>query len=62
MCGVEIYGEAEYSFSILKVMAVIGFIILGVVINVSYSLHSNISVALEVLIQAVHHPGFETFN
>ncbi|RDL41140.1 Amino acid transporter-like protein [Venustampulla echinocandica] len=31
--GVKIYGEAEYCFSIMKVTAVIGFIILGVVIN-----------------------------
>ncbi|KAH8588365.1 amino acid transporter-like protein [Bisporella sp. PMI_857] len=33
LCGVKMYGEAEYTFSILKVTAVIGFIILGVVIN-----------------------------
>ncbi|KAH6711134.1 amino acid transporter-like protein [Leptodontidium sp. MPI-SDFR-AT-0119] len=33
LCGVKVYGEAEYTFSILKVAAVIGFIILGVVIN-----------------------------
>merc|ERR1712000_703443 len=33
LCGVKVYGEAEYTFSILKVTAVIGFIILGVVIN-----------------------------
>ena len=25
LCGVKIYGEAEYMFSILKVTAVIGF-------------------------------------
>ncbi|KAG9229099.1 putative general amino-acid permease GAP1 [Amylocarpus encephaloides] len=30
---VKIYGEAEYIFSIMKVTAIIGFIILGVVIN-----------------------------
>lgn len=35
LCGVKAYGEAEYGFSILKVTAVIGFIILGAVINVS---------------------------
>jgi amino acid transporter len=34
LCGVKTYGEAEYAFSILKVTAVIGFIILGAVINV----------------------------
>ncbi|EKD14061.1 uncharacterized protein L3040_007937 [Drepanopeziza brunnea f. sp. 'multigermtubi'] len=33
LCGVNVYGEAEYSFSIIKVTAIIGFIILGVVIN-----------------------------
>ena len=42
LCGVKTYGEAEYGFSILKVTAVIGFIILGAVINVSHS-KSNIS-------------------
>lgn len=35
LCGIKTYGEAEYGFSILKVMSVIGFIILGAVINVS---------------------------
>ena len=25
LCGVKVYGEAEYTFSILKVTAVIGF-------------------------------------
>lgn len=25
LCGVKVYGEAEYTFSILKVAAVIGF-------------------------------------
>ncbi|TVY27589.1 General amino-acid permease [Lachnellula hyalina] len=33
LCGVKVYGEVEYCFSIMKVTAVIGFIILGVVIN-----------------------------
>jgi amino acid transporter len=33
LCGVKLYGEAEYGFAIMKVAAVIGFIILGVVIN-----------------------------
>jgi amino acid permease len=37
LCGVKTYGEAEYGFSIMKVTAVIGFIILGAVINVSDS-------------------------
>lgn len=32
--GVRGYGEAEFVFSIIKVMAVIGFIILGIIINV----------------------------
>ncbi|KAK6585935.1 hypothetical protein PZA11_000992 [Diplocarpon coronariae] len=31
--GIKMYGEAEYTFSILKITAVIGFIILGAVIN-----------------------------
>ncbi|KAI9884736.1 MAG: glyceraldehyde-3-phosphate dehydrogenase 1 [Watsoniomyces obsoletus] len=33
MFGVKGYGEAEFVFSIIKVVAVIGFIILGIVIN-----------------------------
>lgn len=33
MFGVKGYGEAEFIFSIIKVIAVIGFIILGVIIN-----------------------------
>ncbi|VEU21153.1 DEKNAAC102088 [Brettanomyces naardenensis] len=33
MCGVRGYGEAEFVFSSLKVLAVIGFIILGVVLD-----------------------------
>ncbi|KAG9542829.1 amino acid permease, partial [Aureobasidium melanogenum] len=32
--GVKGYGEAEFVFSILKVIAVVGFIILGVILNV----------------------------
>lgn len=32
--GVKGYGEAEFVFSLIKVLAVIGFIILGIVINV----------------------------
>ena len=32
--GVKGYGEAEFVFSIIKVIAVIGFIILGVILNV----------------------------
>lgn len=31
--GVRGYGEAEFVFSIIKVIAVVGFIILGIVIN-----------------------------
>ncbi|KAG0645245.1 General amino-acid permease GAP2 [Hyphodiscus hymeniophilus] len=33
LCGVKAYGEAEYGFSIMKVTAIIGFIILGAIIN-----------------------------
>ncbi|RFU32295.1 hypothetical protein B7463_g4034, partial [Scytalidium lignicola] len=33
LCNVKVFGEVEYSFSIFKVTAVIGFIILGAVIN-----------------------------
>lgn len=47
LCGVKTYGEAEYGFSILKVTAVIGFIILGAVINVS---EPQISILLELCI------------
>ncbi|KAI1975925.1 histidine permease [Ophidiomyces ophidiicola] len=32
--GVRTYGEAEFVFSIIKVIAVIGFIILGIVLNI----------------------------
>lgn len=32
--GVRGYGEAEFVFSIIKILAVVGFIILGIVINV----------------------------
>lgn len=32
--GVKGYGEAEFVFSIIKIIAVIGFIILGIVLNV----------------------------
>lgn len=31
--GVKAYGEAEFTFSIIKVIAVIGFILLGIVLN-----------------------------
>ncbi|KAK2611249.1 hypothetical protein N8I77_004609 [Diaporthe amygdali] len=34
LCGVKGYGEAEFIFAIVKVTAVIGFILLGVVINI----------------------------
>ena len=33
LAGVRGYGEAEFAFSIIKVIAVVGFIILGIVIN-----------------------------
>lgn len=33
LCGVRGYGEAEFVFSIIKVFAVIGFIIVGIVID-----------------------------
>ncbi|KAI9655650.1 MAG: glyceraldehyde-3-phosphate dehydrogenase 1 [Alyxoria varia] len=32
LCGIKVYGEAEYIFSIIKVVAVVAFIILGVVL------------------------------
>jgi amino acid transporter len=32
-CGVGAYGEAEFVFSIIKIIAVVGFIILGIVLN-----------------------------
>ncbi|KAK7739988.1 histidine permease [Cytospora paraplurivora] len=34
LCGVKGYGEAEFIFAIIKVAAVIGFILLGIVINI----------------------------
>lgn len=33
MFGVRGYGEAEFVFAIIKVVAVIGFIILGIILN-----------------------------
>ncbi|KAL6869317.1 histidine permease [Amphichorda felina] len=33
MCGIKGYGEAEFIFSIIKVIAVISFILLGIVLN-----------------------------
>lgn len=37
LCGVKGYGEAEFIFAIIKVAAVIGFILLGIVINIGGS-------------------------
>ncbi|KAL8730448.1 MAG: hypothetical protein Q9166_004086 [cf. Caloplaca sp. 2 TL-2023] len=34
LVGVQGYGEAEFVFSIIKVIAVIGFIILGIILNI----------------------------
>lgn len=34
LVGVQAYGEAEFVFSMVKVIAVIGFIILGIILNV----------------------------
>lgn len=34
LCGVKSYGEAEFFFSILKVIAIVAFVILGVIIIV----------------------------
>ncbi|KAL9605114.1 MAG: hypothetical protein Q9219_000048 [cf. Caloplaca sp. 3 TL-2023] len=34
LAGVQGYGEAEFVFSIIKVIAVIGFIVLGIILNV----------------------------
>jgi len=34
LCGVKGYGEAEFVFSIVKVIAIIGFIILGIVLDI----------------------------
>ncbi|GAW18801.1 hypothetical protein ANO14919_082830 [Xylariales sp. No.14919] len=34
LCGVKGYGEAEFLFAIVKVVAVIGFILLGIVLNI----------------------------
>jgi yeast amino acid transporter len=39
--GVRGYGEAEFVFSIIKVAAVIGFILLGIVINTGGAGHSG---------------------
>lgn len=35
--GVRGYGEAEFVFSIIKVLAVVGFILLGIIINCGVS-------------------------
>ncbi|ROW11203.1 hypothetical protein VMCG_01445 [Cytospora schulzeri] len=37
LCGVKGYGEAEFIFAVVKVAAVIGFILLGIVINIGGS-------------------------
>ncbi|KAL6405327.1 General amino-acid permease GAP1 [Ilyonectria robusta] len=34
MCGIKAYGEAEFIFSIIKITAIVGFILLGMVINI----------------------------
>jgi len=34
LCGVKGYGEAEFIFSIVKVIAIIGFIILGIILDI----------------------------
>ncbi|EGS22400.1 uncharacterized protein CTHT_0019310 [Thermochaetoides thermophila DSM 1495] len=34
LCGIKGYGEAEFVFAIVKVTAVVGFILLGIVINI----------------------------
>ncbi|KAL2021904.1 hypothetical protein VTK56DRAFT_6499 [Thermocarpiscus australiensis] len=34
LCGVKGYGEAEFIFAIVKVTAVVGFILLGIIINI----------------------------
>ncbi|KAH6977582.1 amino acid permease-domain-containing protein [Ilyonectria sp. MPI-CAGE-AT-0026] len=34
MCGIKAYGEAEFIFSIIKITAIVGFILLGIVINI----------------------------
>ncbi|KAJ2987121.1 hypothetical protein NUW58_g4679 [Xylaria curta] len=34
LCGIKGYGEAEFIFAIVKVIAVIGFILLGIVLNI----------------------------
>lgn len=34
LCGVKGYGEAEFVFAIVKVTAVVGFILMGIVINI----------------------------
>ncbi|KUI65775.1 General amino-acid permease GAP1 [Cytospora mali] len=41
LCGVKGYGEAEFIFAIIKVAAVIGFILLGIVINIGGSPNSG---------------------
>ncbi|KAF2141828.1 uncharacterized protein K452DRAFT_351312 [Aplosporella prunicola CBS 121167] len=41
MFGVKGYGEAEFVFSIIKVIAVIGFIILGIILNVGGGPHGG---------------------
>ncbi|PBP27218.1 hypothetical protein BUE80_DR001933 [Diplocarpon rosae] len=33
MCGVKGYGEAEFMFAIVKIVAIIGYIILGIILN-----------------------------
>ena len=39
--GVKGYGEAEFIFSIIKVTAVVGYIILGIILNVGGGPHGS---------------------
>lgn len=37
LCGIRGYGEAEFVFSIIKVIAVVGFIVLGIILDIGGS-------------------------
>lgn len=61
LCGVKMYGEVEYGFSIMKVAAVIGFILLGVVINCGGNPGSGYIGGSNWVNPGAFHNGFQGF-
>ncbi|KIW20781.1 hypothetical protein PV08_01359 [Exophiala spinifera] len=56
--GVKAYGEAEFVFSVIKVTAVIGYILLGVLVNIMGGVDSNGRADGSYMgFRLWHHPG-----